>query len=79
MVEPINIHEARTHFSGLVERVDAGEELVIARAGRPVARLVPYQERRAPRVPGVLKGRIRLAADWDSPAVNAEIASLFEA
>ena len=79
MVDPINIHEAKTHFSRLVERVEAGEELVIARAGRPVARLVPYLERREPRVPGALRGRIRLAADWDSSSTNAEIAELFEA
>jgi prevent-host-death family protein len=77
MVDLVNIHEAKTHFSRLVERVEAGEELVIARAGRPVARLVPYRPRHDPRTPGLLKGKIRLAADWDSPDVNAEIADLF--
>ena len=78
MVDPINIHEAKTHLSRLVERVEAGEELVIARAGRPVARLIPYRARREPRVPGLLKGQIKLAADWDSPSTNAEIADLFD-
>ena len=78
MADPINIHEAKTHFSRLVERVEAGEELVIARAGRPVARLVPIAARTEPRMPGLLKGELRLAEDWDSPAVNAEIATLFD-
>jgi prevent-host-death family protein len=79
MANPINIHEAKTHFSRLVERVEAGEELVIARAGRPVAMLVPIPARTTPRMPGQLKGKIRFAGDWDSPAINAEIAALFDA
>ena len=78
MADPINIHEAKTHLSRLVERVEAGEELVIARAGRPVARLVPIAARTEPRMPGILKGELRLAEDWDSPAVNAEVATLFD-
>jgi prevent-host-death family protein len=79
MDKAVNIHDAKTHLSRLVERVEAGEEITLARAGRPVARLVPYVSRRQPRVPGSLKGRIWFADDWDSPAVNAEIAELFEA
>ena len=73
----INLDEAETHLSRLVERVEAGEELVIARAGRAVARLVPYRTRREPRTPGALKGRIRLAEGWDGPELGAEIAELF--
>lgn len=66
MSEPtINIHEAKTHLSRLVERVEAGEELVIARAGRPVARLVPFRPRTAPREPGLWRGRLKLADDFD--------------
>lgn len=78
MSEPVNIHEAKTHLSRLVERVEAGEEVVIARAGRPVARLVPIERRTRPRVLGSLRGQIWVAPDWDSPAVNAEIARDFE-
>jgi prevent-host-death family protein len=63
----VNIHEAKTHLSRLVERVEAGEEVVIARAGRPVARLVPYRARRTPRQPGLWRGRVRLAPDFDAP------------
>jgi len=66
MAEPtVNIHEAKTHLSRLIERVETGEEVVIARAGRPVARLVPYQARTSPRVPGHWRGRVRIAPDFD--------------
>jgi prevent-host-death family protein len=63
----VNIHEAKTHLSRLVERVETGEEVVIARAGRPVARLVPFRARTSPRVPGLWRGRVRLASDFDRP------------
>ena len=79
MSTQVNIHEAKTHFSRLVERAAAGEEIVIAKAGEPRARLVPLAEP-APkrRAPGSMKGKIWLAPDWDSPEVNAEISDLFE-
>jgi len=78
MEKAVNIHEAKTHLSRLVERVEAGEEITLARAGRPVARIVPYQARRTPREPGFWKGKVWLADDWDSPEVNAGIAELFD-
>jgi prevent-host-death family protein len=78
MEKPVNIHEAKTHLSRLVERVEAGEEITLARAGRPVARLVPYRPRREPRTLGIWKGRIWLADDWDSAETNAEIAAQFD-
>lgn len=61
------MHEAKTHLSRLVERVEAGEEIVLARAGRPVARLVAYQARREPRRPGFWKGRVVIRPDFDAP------------
>lgn len=77
MAEPIvNIHEAKTHLSRLVERVEAGEEVVIARAGRPVARLVPFTARTQPRIPGLWRGRVRLASDFDR--TDEEILDAFE-
>jgi prevent-host-death family protein len=79
MDRPVNIHEAKTHLSRLIERVEAGEEITLARAGRPVARIVPFRPKREPRMPGILKGKIWLAPDWDSPEVNAEIAAEFDA
>ena len=73
----VNIHEAKTHLSRLVEQAAAGEEVVIAKAGKPVAKLVPYERRREPRRPGAWKGKIWMAPDWDSPEVNEEIAREF--
>jgi prevent-host-death family protein len=66
MSKQVNVHEAKTNLSRLLDEVDAGEEVVIARAGKPVAKLVPLRGKR-PRVPGRLKGKIRIAADFDAP------------
>jgi prevent-host-death family protein len=76
MSKSFNVLEAKTHLSRLIERVEAGEEVVIARAGRPVARLVPYHTRTTPRVPGIWRGQVRLAPDFDAP--NQEIIESFE-
>lgn len=62
----MNIHEAKTHLSRLLKRVEGGEEVVIARAGRAVARLVPVA-RGAKRVLGEDKGRVFIADDFDAP------------
>lgn len=72
----VNVHEAKTHFSKLLARAAAGEEIVIGRAGRPVARLIPYVERRERRVPGALRGCIELADDFD--ATSEELLGAFE-
>ena len=61
----VNVHEAKTHLSRLLERVSAGEEIVIAKAGRPVAKLVPYLESEEPRKMGGWKGRVWIADDFD--------------
>lgn len=66
MTEQVNIYEAKTHLSKLVERVEAGEEIVIARNGRAAAKLVPIQRQRAPRVPGAWKGKVWIADDFKS-------------
>jgi prevent-host-death family protein len=71
----VNIHAAKTHLSRLVERAEQGEETIIARNGRPVARLVPYQVEREPRQPGLLRGRIRILPGFDE--VDQEIARSF--
>jgi prevent-host-death family protein len=62
-----NIHEAKTHLSRLLERVEAGEEIIIAKAGHPVARLVPYRLPKTPpfRRPGSMKGKIWMSRDFD--------------
>ncbi len=61
----VNIHEAKTHFSRLIDRTVKGEEIVIAKAGKPVAKLVPYRARSGRRTPGGWSGRVRIAADFD--------------
>jgi prevent-host-death family protein len=67
MARTVNVHEAKTHLSKLLAEVGRGEEIVIARAGKPVARLVPLEPRRAPRQPGSAKGQIWIADDFDAP------------
>jgi prevent-host-death family protein len=67
MEKPINIHQAKTHLSRLVERVESGEEITLARAGRPVARLVPYRAHREPRRAGLWQGRVSISPDFDAP------------
>ena len=62
----VNIHEAKTHLSRLVERAASGEDIIIGKAGRPMARLVAYSERKQPRKPGRLKGKLWVADDFDS-------------
>lgn len=65
MTTTVNIYEAKTRLSALLALVEAGEEVIIARNGRPVARLAPLSTRGPDRVPGVWKGRLRIAADFD--------------
>ena len=63
-MQTVNVHEAKTHLSRLLERVEAGEEIVVARNGKAVARLVPVG--RQVRRPGSMKGRIRIRRDFDA-------------
>lgn len=74
-----NIHEAKTQLSRIIERVERGEEVIISRAGRPVAKVVPLPTtvRRVGR--GSLAGRIHRADDWDSRETNENIARDFGA
>ncbi len=72
----VNVHAAKTHLSRLLERAEAGEEIVIGRAGKPIAKLVPYRPARPKRVFGRLKGQIVIHGDFD--ADNEEIARSFE-
>ena len=61
----INIHEAKTHLSRLVEDVASGSEVLIAKGGRPMARLVPLGRDDSPRRPGMLKGKLKIADEFD--------------
>ena len=62
----VNIHEAKTHLSRLVDRAASGEEIIIGKSGRPMARLIAYTERKQPRKPGGLKGKLWVADDFDA-------------
>lgn len=63
----VNVHEAKTNFSRLLQRVAAGEEITIAKAGVPVARLVPIESGTAERKLGIDRGKVWIADDFDAP------------
>lgn len=65
MPTTVNVHEAKTHLSRLLEAVETGEDVVIARAGKPIARLVPFAARTEPRTPGAWRGEGWIADDFD--------------
>jgi prevent-host-death family protein len=73
----INIHEAKTNFSKLLDRVAAGEEVVIARAGEPVARLVKYEKPVGERRGGQWQGLVRIREDFDAPLPD-EVSAAFQ-
>lgn len=64
-MDAVSIHEAKTHFSRLVARAEAGEEIVVRRGSMPVAKLVAYHAPTTPRRPGALRGQIVIAEDFD--------------
>jgi prevent-host-death family protein len=72
----VNIHAAKTQLSALVEEAAAGEEIIIAKAGKPVARLVPLEQSNMARIYGDLKGKIRMLENFDDP-LPPEIAGPF--
>ncbi|MBA3798226.1 MAG: type II toxin-antitoxin system prevent-host-death family antitoxin [Actinomycetota bacterium] len=63
----VNIHEAKTHLSRLVDRAAAGEEIIIGKSGQPRARLIAYSEQAEPRRSGALRGRLWVSDDFDEP------------
>jgi prevent-host-death family protein len=73
----VNVHEAKTHLSRYLKQVVQGDELIIARAGHPLARLVPHDTALPPRVLGLGQGEATIPADFDRMAAE-EIAGLFE-
>ncbi|MDD5306247.1 MAG: type II toxin-antitoxin system prevent-host-death family antitoxin [Deltaproteobacteria bacterium] len=72
-MEVTNISEAKARLSALIDKVTAGEEVIIGKAGRPVAKIVRYNSSEEPRRPGALRGKITIAVDFDDlPADVAE-------
>lgn len=77
MTTIVNIHQAKTHFSKLVDAVMKGEEVIIARSGKPAAKLIAITSAKPGRKPGALKGKIRITADFDASLPN-DILDQFE-
>lgn len=75
MIRSVNIHEAKTHLSRLVDEVAEGGEVIIARAGKPVARLVPLVPSPSPKRLGLLKGKLHVPDDFDAPLPEQVLAS----
>ena len=71
----VNVHEAKTNLSRLLERAARGEEIIIGKAGKPIAKLIPYKAAGGPRVPGGWEGRVWIADDFDD--LPAELAAAF--
>lgn len=73
----VNIHQAKTQFSRLIDLAARGEEVIIAKSGKPVARLIPYAPKGAVRRPGSMRGKIRIKKNFDAP-LPEEILGSFE-
>jgi len=61
----VNIHEAKTHLSALLKLIEEGKEVIIARKGKPIAKLVEFKEKKKKRRLGRMKGQIKIADDFD--------------
>ena len=75
-MKTLNIHAVKTHLSSLLEEVAAGEEILIAKAGKPIARLVPLEKPDVRKTFGMLKGKVRMSDDFDAQ-LPAEIPEPF--
>ena len=67
MMIKVNVHEAKTRFSRLVDLAEGGEEIVITRSGKPVACLISYAAKGAVRRPGTMRGKVRIKKNFDAP------------
>jgi prevent-host-death family protein len=74
MTASVNVYQAKTHLSQLLDRAAAGEEIVIARAGRPIARLVALRETGSRRRPGAWRGKLSIADDFDELPADLDAA-----
>ena len=59
------IHKAKTHLSNLIKKVEGGEDVIICKAGKPIVRLIKYQKLLTPRLPGICRGKVKMADDFD--------------
>ena len=77
MTTTVNIHEAKTHLSKILQRVAIGEEIIIAKSGKPIARIVPFEQAPLQRAAGSAKGKIWLAPDFSAPLPD-DLSDAFE-
>jgi prevent-host-death family protein len=75
MARIINIHEAKTHLSKIVDEVARGREVLIAKAGKPMARLIPLSNANRPKKLGQLRGKLKVPDDFNAPLDDAELAT----
>jgi prevent-host-death family protein len=73
----VNIHQAKTHLSRLLKDVEAGEEVMIQRNGKPIAQLVPIREAKLPRQPGMWAGQVEIKPEFNVPMSDEELASFY--
>lgn len=73
MIVQENMHYAKTHFSELVKRALAGDEVVIAKSGKPLVQVIPYHKASGKRIPGSAGGQFEMRADFDQPLSKAEL------
>ena len=78
MVTTVNIHEAKTHLSRLLKRVAVGEQIIIARAGTPIARLTPYKDQGHERVAGRDRGLFTVPDDFNAPLPDEVIETFYQ-
>jgi len=71
-MKSVNVHEAKTHLSRLIAEVEAGEEIIISRSGKPVARLLPFAARPPKREMGFDRGLVEIPEDFDAPMPDFE-------
>ena len=74
-MEAVNIYEAKTHLSKLVDKAASGEDVIIGRGGKPVARLTALASEKRPIRFGVLKGKVKVADDFDAPLPDTVVAA----
>ncbi len=77
-MQATNMHDAKTHFSKLIKRVRNGEEILISKAGKPVAKIIPYEQGIKPRRPGYWRGKVEIAEDFDELPNEIMVAFLGE-
>lgn len=73
----VNLYEAKTHLSQLVEEAAAGSEIIIAKAGKPVARLLPLTAAKEPRTPGGWEGQVWIAEDFDAELTDEQLSDWY--